>query len=366
MSINYGRPNAIVKRMLPPEDGLLFSVRRRGWIATRWDQILENLPASRARRVSTGKSLARNGRIRDLWFSPGFTHAEVYDDEPYTVTINIPLFDDEQWSKVTEILAKNLANLSTLLEGGFPKPLLRDFIKAGVNPFPTYNDLEGECSCEDFVTPCAHAAAVHLLMSDALDGDPFLLFTLRGKTREQLLGDMRSAWKDKRVINTTKPVSEIAPPKTNWLTSPQAVTNITFKFAPAVTAGQGLRALGPPPGENHLPSALAPHYEAGSTVAFDVAVSDTIDGETIPRVADNNQSLLFQNEEVATNTSEKVEDLDEKIIDLLDTTDTLTELEISSRIGASLERTQHALKELLGMGMVYTTEDDSNTLWWLG
>ena len=61
-----------------------------------------------------------------------------------------------------------------------------------------------------------------------------------------------------------------------------------------------------------------------------------------------------------------IEDLDEKIIDLLDTTDTLTELEISSRIGASLERTQHALKELLGMGMVYTTEDDSNTLWWLG
>mgnify|MGYP006176793121 CR=1 FL=1 len=366
MSVNYGRPSAIVKRMPPPEDGLLFSVRRRGWIAARWDQILANLPPNRARRVSTGKALARNGRIRDLWFSPGFTNAEVYDDEPHTVTISIPLFDDEQWSQVTKILATNLSNLSMLLEGGFPKSLLRDFIKAGVNPFPTYNDLEGECSCEDFVTPCAHAAAVHLLMSDALDGDPFLLFTLRGKTREQLLSDMRSAWKDKRAVNTVEAVTEIAPPKTNWLTAPQELSTITFKFAPAMSAGQGLRALGPPPGENHLPSALTPHYEAGSSVAFDVAVSDTVDAKTIPRVVDSNQILLFQSEEGSTSPSEPIENLDEKIIDLLDTTDTLTEVEISARIGSTLKATQKALKQLLEMGMVFTTEDDSNTLWWLG
>ena len=366
MSINYGRPSAIVKRMPPPEDGLLFSVRRRGWIAARWDQILANLPPNRARRVSTGKALARNGRIRDLWFSPGFTTAEVYDDEPHTVTISIPLFDDKQWAQVTKILAKNLSHLSVLLEGGFPKPLLREFIKAGVNPFPTYNDLEGECSCEDFVTPCAHAAAVHLLMSDAIDGDPFLLFTLRGKTREQLLSDMRSAWKDKSAINVTKTVTEITPPKTNWLTAPQSVSAITFKFSPAITAGPGLRALGPPPGENHLPSALTPHYEAGATVAFDVAVSETVDDKTIPRIVDTSQTLLFQHEDVTSDIPQEVEDLDEKIIDLLDTTDTLTAIEIHSRLGGSLRATEEALKELLEMGMVYTTKDDSNTLWWLG
>lgn len=366
MSLNYGRPSALKKRIPAPEDGILFTVRRRGWIAARWDQILANLPPNRAKRVSMGKALARNGRIRDLWFSPGFTNAEVHDDEAHSVTISIPLFDDNQWRNVTVLLAKNLADLSTLLEGGFPKSLLRDLIKAGANPFPTYNDLDGECSCEDFVSPCAHAAAVHLLMSDALDGDPFLLFTLRGKTREQLLRDMRTAWKDKRVLKPITIATELAPPKDHWLDSPNAISTISFQFSPASITGQGLRALGPPPGENHLSSALTPHYEAGAAAAFSVAIATTADADTIPRLSSNTPTFLFQSiDEIPTDSGE-IEDLDEKIIDLLYTTDTLTETEIRKQLNSSVQATQDALKELLEMGMVYTTEEGSKILWWLG
>src|SRR5699024_5024853 len=52
--------------------------------------------------------------------------------------------------------------------------------------------LKPRCSCPDSATPCKHAAAVCYLVAEALDDDPFLLFTLRGRTKEALLAELRA------------------------------------------------------------------------------------------------------------------------------------------------------------------------------
>ena len=44
--------------------------------------------------------------------------------------------------------------------------------------------------------PCSHMAAVHNVLADALSGDPFLLLTLRGRNRDQLLAQLRKSWGD--------------------------------------------------------------------------------------------------------------------------------------------------------------------------
>jgi len=43
------------------------------------------------------------------------------------------------------------------------------------------------CSCPDYANPCKHIAAVFYVLADSLDDDPFLLFQLKGKTKDEVL-----------------------------------------------------------------------------------------------------------------------------------------------------------------------------------
>jgi uncharacterized Zn finger protein len=47
-------------------------------------------------------------------------------------------------------------------------------------------DLKTDCSCPDWSNPCKHIAGVYYLLAEQLDGDPFLLFELRGLSRQNL------------------------------------------------------------------------------------------------------------------------------------------------------------------------------------
>ncbi|MGH2390010.1 MAG: SWIM zinc finger family protein, partial [Chloroflexota bacterium] len=47
-------------------------------------------------------------------------------------------------------------------------------------------DFRTTCSCPDYGDPCKHIAGLCYLTAAELDHDPFLLFELRGLSREQL------------------------------------------------------------------------------------------------------------------------------------------------------------------------------------
>jgi uncharacterized Zn finger protein len=62
------------------------------------------------------------------------------------------------------------------------------FREAGLSLFPgSGGDLETDCSCPDWSNPCKHIAAVYYLLGEEFDRDPFLIFTLRGMGRDELL-----------------------------------------------------------------------------------------------------------------------------------------------------------------------------------
>src|SRR5690606_23556725 len=44
-----------------------------------------------------------------------------------------------------------------------------------------------------WANPCKHVAAVHFVLGEAFDRDPFLLFELRGRTKAQVLDALRAA-----------------------------------------------------------------------------------------------------------------------------------------------------------------------------
>jgi len=43
-----------------------------------------------------------------------------------------------------------------------------------------------DCSCPDYANPCKHIAGAYYRLAGRLDSDPFLLFELRGLSRERL------------------------------------------------------------------------------------------------------------------------------------------------------------------------------------
>jgi len=52
-------------------------------------------------------------------------------------------------------------------------------------------DLQTNCSCPDWSNPCKHIAAVYYLLGEEFDRDPFLIFKLRGISREEVVGLLR-------------------------------------------------------------------------------------------------------------------------------------------------------------------------------
>ena len=76
-------------------------------------------------------------------------------------------------------------------------------------------DFKTSCSCPDYANPCKHIAGVYYLLASALDRDPFLMFELRGLSRDALhtelvkspLGQiLSSALKSDDVLPEVEPV----------------------------------------------------------------------------------------------------------------------------------------------------------------
>ena len=59
--------------------------------------------------------------------------------------------------------------------------------QTGVELLPGPADLETACECDAWAQPCVHALALLYQLAWHLDGDPYALLLLRGRTREQLL-----------------------------------------------------------------------------------------------------------------------------------------------------------------------------------
>ena len=79
-----------------------------------------------------------------------------------------------------------------LLAGEMPSDIERAFEGAGVSLFPSRSkDLTTDCSCPDWSNPCKHIAAVYYLLGERFDEDPFLLFELRGRSKDEVVAALR-------------------------------------------------------------------------------------------------------------------------------------------------------------------------------
>lgn len=184
---------------LPPQTGA--EPKRLGstWWGKRWIAALESASRDYVNRLGSGRAFARAGRVHDLAIAPGRVTASVEDtdEEIYAVSLRIDTFDARTWNKVIATMSQQALFAAQLLAGEMPKEIDRIFRACACSLFPArQHELETDCSCADWASPCKHVAATHYLLGEALDRDPFLLFELRGRSKEQVLealGRLRSA-----------------------------------------------------------------------------------------------------------------------------------------------------------------------------
>jgi uncharacterized Zn finger protein len=163
------------------------------WWASKWLAALERLVDPG--RLTRGRSYARSGQVLNLDIKPGRVDSRVQGSRPspYKVQVAIKPLSDEEWNRVADAMAQQAIFAAKLLSGEMPQDIEEAFAAAKVNLFPaSKGDLQTECSCPDWSNPCKHIAAVYYLLGEQFDSDPFLLFRLRGKSKEEIIAMLRA------------------------------------------------------------------------------------------------------------------------------------------------------------------------------
>jgi uncharacterized Zn finger protein len=162
------------------------------WWSKRWIEVLESL--GMGARLDRGRSYARRGQVVSIDIQKGAVTARVQGTraKPYSVKIELRPLSEKDWDKVTDAMASQAVFAARLLSGEMPQNIEEAFGQAKISLFPTsIKDLATDCSCPDWANPCKHIAAVYYLMAERFDEDPFLIFKLRGQTKEELINTLR-------------------------------------------------------------------------------------------------------------------------------------------------------------------------------
>ena len=263
------------------------------WWARRWMAALDGF--GWAGRLARGRAYARNGRVLDIEILPGVVRARVEGSlpAPYRIEMVVEQFSDGVWDRVIGSLARQAIYVAKMLAGDLPAEVVQLCEVAEAPLFPDHPDeIAMRCSCREWAVPCKHVAAVHYALAAELDRDPFLLFRLRGKTREALTSALRArrgslsglhgaALRDETddaasdADGETHDVGEL-PVDRFWDVGAE-LDELRFEIRPPDVPGAVLRLLGPPPAwgaQDEALTRLQEVYRAASASVRDAALAD--------------------------------------------------------------------------------------------
>jgi uncharacterized Zn finger protein len=235
-----------------PSHGIKAQTRRgafgKTWWASRWIAALEQLV--NPGRLARGRTYARTGQVASLEVDRDGVKAVVQGSrpEPYQVRITFKRLTDAEWDRVVDAMAAEALYAARLLSGEMPEQIEEVFSAAGCTLFPTdASDMRTTCSCPDDANPCKHIAAVHYLLGERFDEDPFLMFLLRGRSRDEIVGALR----ERRGGPASEAVAEAEQPieadlSTFWSVPPQT-EEVALHFALPESDALAVKRLGPPP-----------------------------------------------------------------------------------------------------------------------
>lgn len=237
------------------------------WWAKRWMEVLHSFDIGA--RLSRGRSYARNGQVLSIDIAKGQIKSRVQGSRPspYEVTMQVKTLGTADWKKVADAISAQALFTAKLLRGEMPAEIEQAFKDSGISLFPAkLQDLRTDCSCPDWSNPCKHVAAVYCLLAEEFDRDPFLIFRMRGISRDefgQLLAD--SPVKAVPAAEPIPPEPLPADPAAFWA-APVLRTEIGEARTPTLTAAL-VRRLGNIPfwrGQENFMDAMEALYSRAS------------------------------------------------------------------------------------------------------
>ena len=229
------------------------------WWGQRWIEALEHGSRDVVTRLGKGRVYARDGHVHGLKITAGKVVALVSDDDldSYQVSLQLEVFSPQAWQQILQAMSEQALFVGQLLNGEMPREIDRLFHSCGKSLFPTsLHDMDADCSCEDWSSPCKHVAATHYVLGEALDRDPFLLFELRGRSKEQVLSGLshlRSGHAPDQFLHgreglpawqNAMSLSDLS--VENFERQPQSLNIGSFDFDALPVPGTLLRSLGKP------------------------------------------------------------------------------------------------------------------------
>jgi uncharacterized Zn finger protein len=171
----------------------------RTWWGKRFIEALEAF--SDSGRLGRGRSYASNGKIIEYKIDGNKITAKVrgsvnpyfgvYKEPKYDTKIEIAPIDKASWSKAIKYVSSKASFVSKLLMNEVPDSIDSAFADLGLHLLPhSRKDFKTSCSCPDYANPCKHIAGVYYLVASQLDHNPFLLFELRGLSKEELQSEL--------------------------------------------------------------------------------------------------------------------------------------------------------------------------------
>jgi uncharacterized Zn finger protein len=181
----------------------------RTWWGSRFLEALEGFTDSG--RLQRGRGYSSDSRILDFAITNGLVMATVrgnvnpyygvYKEPKYETRIQMTPLAKADWARAiarigsrADLVARLLMNempddIESAFAGdrasnnGTGKPLVKT---QSLLPRNRQDFKLTDCSCPDYANPCKHIAGVYYRLARQLDHDPFLLFELRGLSRQQL------------------------------------------------------------------------------------------------------------------------------------------------------------------------------------
>ena len=182
---------------IPVEGGLLARSQRgrigETWWSQRFIAVLESVGIGG--RLDRGKRYARTGQVISLDIGPGIVTASVQGSRatPYTLSIRTKVLTAREWDAAEAVMESSAIFMASLLAGDMPEEIEEAFAGSPGTLFPaSARAFDSACSCPDWENPCKHIAAVYFLLAEAFDDDPFLIFAWRGRSKAELLTNLRA------------------------------------------------------------------------------------------------------------------------------------------------------------------------------
>jgi uncharacterized Zn finger protein len=218
-------------------------VSRSRWLEAlgiRSDDVVDERNLREAERLRTA------GRVMSVRTTAGLIEARVQGSHarPHLVELAVDTWTDEQWRAVGDLLARQARHYARLLAGQLPDQFDMALTELGLSLVPRAGQWRLRCTC-DQASPCVHQVAVWLTVRDYLDREPYLITRLRGRSREQLLAEIR----DQRAAGERAGVDATTLDTRRWSSAAMDPAEVPLPAVrrPATTAGP-LRMLGDPPG----------------------------------------------------------------------------------------------------------------------